>query len=82
VFSHSPLTEMFSPPLWPLNDELDLARGRVGVGGQLLQQEAVDVVEGDVEAVHRPQDVAKFQFRTRPGCRAGINVLKPFHFYS
>ena len=42
----------------------------MGIRGQLLQEEAVDVVEGDVEAVHRAQDVADLQLRTDFGARA------------
>jgi len=41
----------------------------VRIGGQLLQEEAVDVVEGDVEAVHRSQNVADLQLRTDFGAR-------------
>ena len=59
--------------LRPLNDELNLAGGRRR-GLQLLQQEAVDVVEGDVKAVHRPQDVTGLQGRNRLGSRTGLDA--------
>ena len=51
---------MFSPSLRSLNDEFDLARRGARVGGQLLQEEAVDVVQGDVKAFDRSQDVTGF----------------------
>ena len=66
-------TMVFPAMFRPLNDELDLAVGRVR-GLQLLQQKAVDVIQGDVEPVDRPQDVTGLQSRNGLGRRTRLDA--------
>ena len=58
------ITFVFSPVFCSLDNELDFTRGRVWIGGQLLQEEAVDIVQGDVEPVHGPQNVTDLKLGT------------------